>query len=84
MPRIENLGPNVDEYCKTGNGSSTHDICAECAKDFEEPAHHEKLQPYNGDPQGTIGWAGDVWHPPYSEEDYKCAICDAPLTDEDN
>lgn len=27
---------------------------------------------------------GNVLHPPYSETDYVCELCETPLTDEDN
>ena len=87
MPRVENLGPELDAFCReTGNGSSTYDVCAECAEELRDDphCHNDKLKPFNGDPQGSEGWGGDVEHPPYDELDYTCVICNKPLTDEED
>lgn len=90
MPRVANAGPSVDLFCeKTGNGSSTHDVCADCLLDYGNggiiPPMPE-LEPYNGDPGGEIGWQEGVDHPPYEDEHppYRCAICYKDLTKEDN
>lgn len=89
MPRVENLGKNVDEWWEeVGEGSSTHDVCSECAEilDMDPHAFDEELQPYNGDPQGDAGWGGDVDHPSYGEYDidYNCEACGAKLTADDD
>lgn len=87
MPRIENLGSNVSAWCnRTGNGSSTHDVCVRCYGRVEANPHafDAQLDRYNGDPLGTEGWGGDVAHPPYEDEDYTCAVCDRPLGERDN
>ena len=85
MPRIENCGPNVDEFCReSGDGSSTHDVCAFCAPGDGEFITDKNLTPYNGDPVGTDGWGGEVEHPCFEGEDYRCTICNAKLTEEDN
>ena len=37
MPRVENLGNNVSEFCeKTGEGSSSHNVCNRCYKFLEK------------------------------------------------
>jgi hypothetical protein len=93
MPRIENTGDNVDEFCqRTGNGSSTWDVCIECYEDYdlEDGSNldevNDKLVPYNGDPDGVMR-GGSVEHPDYSDgfcDGYRCEICKAPLTEKDN
>jgi hypothetical protein len=75
--RVENLGTNVSEWCeKTGNGSSTVDLCKAHAKQLDRDSHRfdEYLFPYNGDPVGEGGWGGNVEHPNYDDDDYRCAI----------
>ncbi len=88
MPRCDNLGANVNSHCRTtGNGSSTWDICNDCAERLAENPHvfDDKLRPYNGDPKGEDGRGENVEHPAYSDCDgYKCAVCNVLLTDEDN
>lgn len=85
MPRLENCGPSVDKFCReTGNGSSTHDVCRHCAPADGEFIKDKGLVPYNGDPEGEEGWTGEVEHPCYSECDYRCVICKAKLTEDDN
>lgn len=87
MPRIENNGDSVSEWCeRTGNGSSTHDVCKPCYNRLEKNPHlfDSKLDRYNGDPLGEEGWGGDVCHPPYEGEDYSCEICKRKLTERDN
>jgi hypothetical protein len=86
MPRVENLGENVDWWYENeggGNGSSTHDVCNNCASKLRQNPHafDHLLEPYNGDPQGDRGWGGDVVHPEYDGEGYECAVCDRPLND---
>ena len=88
MPRVENCGPAVDAFCRsTGEGASTHDICADCAQDLIDDPHgfNDKLVTYNGAEQGELGWADeDCPHPPYEGEDYRCAICNVRLTEDDD
>ena len=87
MPRIENMGKNVEEWCeKTGNGSSTHDLCFPCSQRLEKNPHlfDKKLDTYNGDPVGEDGWGGEVSHPPYEEMYYDCAVCNRRLDENDN
>lgn len=85
--RVENLGPEVDKWCEeTGNGSSTYDVCYDCHEELEmNPfAYDYKLVPYgNGEPVGSLGWGGDVDHPPYSDEliKHECAVCGANLSE---
>ena len=84
MPRIENHGDNVTEWCvETGSGSTTHDLCNSCYKGVEKNPH-KKLDLYNGDPLGEAGWLGEIEHPNYSEDDYNCAVCHKRLTYKDN
>lgn len=87
MPRYENTGSNVSDWCtETGEGSTTHDICAECAVDFERDSladEGDKLELFGrGEPRGYGGWVGDVEHPHYDWTEYHCAICGREL-DED-
>jgi len=85
MPRVANSGSNVDEWCnRSGNGSSTHDLCKWCAGTLERNPHGLDLRPYNGDPVGTEGWSGDVDHPEYAECDYTCEVCGKKLTSRDD
>jgi len=87
MPRIENMGENVSEFCEaSGDGSSTFDLCACCAEVLEDDPHayDAELEPYNGDPYGDDGYGGDCEHPDYDEEDYVCEICGDQLTALDN
>lgn len=83
MPRVENRGANVEQWCqRTGNGSSTHDLCRYCADDLDSlqllPRYH------TDEPLGDEGWGGNIEHPPYEDDDYICFICDTTLTEEDN
>jgi hypothetical protein len=85
MPRVQNIGSNVDQSCKeSGNGSSTYDICRYCHQKLKKDPNgfNDQLTPYNGDPQGTDGW-GDAYHygGSYEDDGYECAICARPLTD---
>ena len=87
MPRVENCGANVSAYCEeSGEGSSTYDLCSYCASELEDDphAHDAVLEPYNGDPHGDDGWDGDVEHPCYSEDDYRCEVCSSKLGRRDN
>lgn len=90
MPRVENCGENVGDWCEeTGEGSSTYDVCRSCAADLSKNPHRydNKLKPYGwaGEPAGTDGWANDgCEHPDYADEDYHCAVCDKRLTARDN
>lgn len=87
MPRIENIGDNVTEYCeRTGEGSSTFDICTGCASHLETDPHvyDAILSPYNGDPEGDGGYDEGCVHPDYDDEDYICEICYKALTSIDD
>ena len=91
MPRVENLGPNVDDWYKNHNpdgaGTSTHDVCKNCHDDLKDDPHcaDDELKPYHtNEPQGTDGWGGDVEHPPYEDDFYSCAVCGEQLTDNDD
>jgi hypothetical protein len=85
--RVDNLGANVDEWCqKTGNGSSTYDLCVGCAASLASDPHcyDKQLQPYNGDPQGVDGWGDSVDHPPFDDDHYRCTICKVRLREEED
>lgn len=89
MPRVENLGANVNHWHKheaRGEGSSTFDVCRSCWHDLDADAHayDAELTPYNGDPDGTDGRGGDIGHPPYEDGEYECEVCHETLTDDDN
>ena len=89
MPRVANDGEAVEEWYRNetdGSGSSTHDICAECAEDLERAL--TVLEPYNGDPKGDELREG-CHHPCYEEmhergEDYRCEVCNEILREADN
>jgi hypothetical protein len=89
MPRVANNGDTVRIWYREeadGNGTSTHDICADCAEDPETA--RESLEPYNGDPRGDELDEGCP-HPCYEEmyqtgEDYRCEICNKILREVDN
>jgi hypothetical protein len=92
MPRIYNLGSNVDEWYESpddnphGSGPSTYDVCRMCYKHLKSDPHFydEELKPYNGDPLGIDGWGGDDHHPAYENDDCTCAVCERKLTRSDN
>jgi hypothetical protein len=89
MPRVENLGKNVDAWWEEEQeGSSTFDVCFECHGILEHDPHafDEELAPYNGDPSGDAGRGGDVEHPSYGEYDidYDCEVCGDKLTAADD
>lgn len=80
--RVENLGKNVGEWCEqTGNGSSTYDLCEHHARQLDKDPHAYDtiLRPYNGDPIGIDGWGGDVAHPNYDDDEYRCTIPDCKV-----
>ena len=82
MPRLENSGTAVNDFCeRTGEGSSTFDLCKGCAAYYRgNTTAGAGLKLYHqGEPNGTL--EGDVEHPDYDDLDYKCEICDHLLTD---
>lgn len=88
MPRVEALGKNIDKFCReTGDGSSTYDVCRDCHNDLVNDPHcyDDELGVYNGEPdEPEDGWGGEVEHPDYVDEDYRCAVCNELLTEEDD
>lgn len=87
MPRCDNDGENVNEFCdRTGEGSSTFDLCKDCGEELENDpmAFVDDLKPYNGDPVGDAGHGFGADHPPYEGEEYQCEVCDKRLTAKDN
>ena len=90
MPRVENLGKNVDRWWEEDGecGSSTFDVCSDCYEELAIDPHafDDELAPYNGDPAGDAGRGGDVEHPSYGEYDidYDCEVCRAKLTEDDD
>jgi len=87
MPRVENIGINVNRFCcETDEGSSTFDLCKSCGQEVDDDplVFYDDLVPYNGDPVGEQGHATGVEHPPYAETDYECEVCGKALYDEDN
>lgn len=88
MPRVENMGENVTEWCeKTGDGSSTFNLCTDCHDVLEDDPHafDKKLKPYgDGEPEGDEGRGGDASHPSYDEDDYTCDVCGCKLTSDDD
>lgn len=89
MPRVENIGKNVDAwYRSVGEGSSTWDVCSHCNDDLLRDPHmyDPELKPYGfEEPDGDDGRGGEVVHPSYDEDiNYECAICGEPLTAKDD
>lgn len=91
MPRLANDGAAVNEWYRlegerTGNGSSTYDLCTECADDPETAL--ESLEPYNGDPKGdelTDGAPAPCYETEYEEGNgYPCEVCGVILRKCDN
>jgi len=85
MPRFSNEGPAVTEWCeRTGNGSSTRDLCAWCSYGITGAAWPAEDCERTGEPVGVHD-EGAVDHPPYEDgTDYWCADCACVLTDDDN
>ena len=81
-----------------GQGSSMFDVCVSCLDDEldgdgapwpgADEAHGPKLVPYNGEQpladKGLLIIASGVEHPSYDDHDYTCALCDEPLTENDD
>ena len=94
MPRVENIGANVDDWYDNeadGDGSSTNDVCRNCYEELECDSHAFELpiNGHNSEPHGDDGWGGDVDHPCYEEEyltgyAYPCANCTKKLRKADN
>jgi hypothetical protein len=89
MPRVENVGPNVDEWHDKadGEGSSTFDVCKRCAGHLKLDPHafDKELAPFGvREPEGDEGRAGELDHPDYDDEDYKCGVCERRLTGADD
>lgn len=89
MPRYYNDGPAVAAWhARTGEGSSTFDLCRICAPSAIAP--HKvgvglTLEPYGpGEPAGRL--AGPMETPDGYEEmgGYHCAVCDRLLTARDD
>jgi len=90
MPRVENLGANIDAWSKESHeGSTTHDVCTSCHRKLEKNPHEfdRQLTPLTLDePQGDLGWGGEVAHPSYAEgfQDYHCKACRRKLAEKDD
>ena len=91
MPRLANDGAAVDEWYRLegerdGNGSSTFDLCQNCADSWEESL--DVLEPYNGDPKGdllTDGCCAPCYEDLYQcGEPYECDCCGVVLRKVDN
>lgn len=83
MPRIANEGPAVDTWHATdakGNGSSTFELCSRCFHKHggEGAKLPSKLDPYNGDPRGTMMEIESV--PDVVYGDYSCDLCGVTLS----
>ena len=85
-------------YQETGKGSSCFDLCATCASKVrpwtslddivESSVHYFKERAfflYQGEPsRDDYGVQGDVEHPTYTDDNYKCSMCGAMLTEKDD
>jgi hypothetical protein len=67
MPRVENAGDAVTQWCQaTGNGSSLYEVCQDCL----QCGLVDTLQPYVGDPDGEWMILLDE-----SPGDFNCEVC---------
>ncbi len=87
MPRVEIIpaGWETSKEKAHGDGTPTVNLCRACGANFQEGDKIDEVAPA-GMPEfdgGTIG-SIDVDHPPFEDQDYKCGMCDEPLTNEDN
>ena len=76
MPRIELIPVDLDE----GESSLTIDVCKADAEHFVEG---EEWDWENGEQSKCTIGSTDVDHPPYEDDEYLCAVCQSPLTNED-
>jgi hypothetical protein len=78
--RVTNLGKNVEEWSdRTGEGSSTYNLCRYHARWLDSDPHcfDNELNPYHIDePVGEDGWGGDVEHPNFDDDEYRCVLKD--------
>lgn len=99
MPRVENQGPEVDEWFTLANQPrTTHDLCHACHQIVGQDPHalHAFLSPLHTnaaagpEPRGSAGWGGDLEHLSYAELQspvggpVECAACGVALTEEDD
>ena len=89
MPRVENLGDSVQDWCdnRHRDGGTTYDVCTACYRMLQADPHRfdwqlAPLEP--GEPRGLDGWGGDVDHLPYAYSVAHCAVCGVPLTSVDD
>jgi hypothetical protein len=85
MPRVENLGENVQAWCDASQQETgtTYDVCAACFRVLQEDPHafdRQLLPRTAGEPRGADGWGGDIEHPPYAYATLHCAACGVDLT----
>lgn len=87
--RYENCGPNVREWSeRTGNGSSTQDLCQDCGEEIENDpfAFPVELAPYGDDePVGSEGYfeCGGAPEGYTGDMEYSCAVCGVDLGEDD-
>ncbi len=89
MPRVENMGENVQTWCgeQGRHAGSTYDVCAACYQQLKDDPHvfDERLEPKaTGEPRGLNGWGGDLRHPAYHYWRTLCAACLKVLTASDD
>lgn len=76
--RLMNSGNGVEEWCEaTGNGSSTVDLCEDCADDMLYQDTPEDWVYGYREPVGQLEWSG--MDPEYNESGYSCEVCLADL-----
>lgn len=68
---------------RTGEGTSTWDVCSGCEAVLDGLELPTDLKPYNGEPEIPYLVESGVAHPPYRDGKYQCACCGIELTDED-
>lgn len=83
MPRIQFNHPEIDEWCKQHDGTSTFDICNDCLDTLETASDFDTMPDgYNGDPIPADATIEDIKtpNPEIDEENYRCENCNCKLT----
>ena len=82
MPRIANEGTKVDAWAvKTGEGSSTFDLCIRCFRVHDDKPLPRKCEPYHtGEPRGIVMQIDGIDAEEAELNGYRCEVCNTKLT----
>lgn len=87
MPRVEIIPQDWEgsKEQQNGDGSPTVDVCKSCHNDFTEgeelsDTSISELKQFR---QGDMVGSTEVEHPPYDDDDYRCACCGRRLKEKD-